>query len=62
MIPMRLYVKVSGTLFALLALVHVARMLMENMALARDPFYLAITALAAGLSVWAFASLRAGRE
>ena len=56
---MRLYVKVSGALFALMALVHVARIFMENMALARDPAYLAMTALAAGLSVWAFASLRA---
>ena len=55
---MRLYVKVSGTLFALLAVAHMARIFGENMALARDPWYLAITALAAALSVWAFASLR----
>ncbi len=55
---MRLYVKVSGTLFAVLAIVHVARIVVENMALARDPAYLALTALAAALSAWAFASLR----
>jgi hypothetical protein len=55
---MRLYVQVTGLLFALLVAAHLARMFTENMALAKDPWYLGITAFAAAMAIWAFVALR----
>ena len=55
---MRLYVQVTGLLFALLVAAHIARMVTENMALAKDPWYLGITAFAAAMVIWAFVALR----
>ena len=55
---MRAYVATTGVLFALLAVLHVWRAFAESATLAQDPWYLAITVLAAGLSVWAMAVLR----
>ena len=55
---MRLYVQVTGVLFTLLVAAHLARMFTENVALAKDPWYLAITAFAAAMAIWAFATLR----
>jgi len=54
----RLYVQVTGVLFALLVAAHLVRMFTENMALAKDPWYQGITAFAAAMTVWAFATLR----
>lgn len=59
---MRLYVIVTGVLFALLAIAHVARMITEDPGLASDPIYLLITACAAGLSVWSGWLLRRSRS
>ena len=58
---MRLYVAVTGVLFALIVVAHVARMVMENAKLASDPVYLLMTALCAGLSFWAWVVLRRSR-
>lgn len=58
---MRSYVAVTGILFALLVVAHVARMVLENGSLASDPIYLAITATSAGLSLWAWLALRRSR-
>jgi hypothetical protein len=55
---MRTYVITSGTIFALLVLAHVARMIAESVALARDPSYVIITLAAAAMSIWAFSTLR----
>jgi hypothetical protein len=54
----RLYVQVTGLLFALLVAAHIARMATENMVLAKDPLYVGITVFAAAMAVWAFATLR----
>jgi hypothetical protein len=54
---MRIYVMITGGLFALLTLVHVWR-LVEERNLATDPFFILITLLAAGLGVWALSLLR----
>ena len=55
---MRVYVMITGTLFGLVALVHVWRMIEESRSLATDPWFLLITLVAAGLSVWAWWLLR----
>ncbi len=54
---MKKYVAATGVLFALLALVHVWR-LFEEPHLARDPFFVGMTLLAAGLSVWSWRAAR----
>lgn len=58
---MRLYVIVTGIIFALVVIAHVARMITEDASLASDPIYLLITACAAGLSVWSGLVLRRPR-
>lgn len=57
---MKLYVQVTGILFALLTVAHVWRMIEERQ-LATDPWYLGITAAAALLSLWAWRVLRRSR-
>jgi hypothetical protein len=54
---MRVYVMITGVLFALLTIVHVWR-LIEERNLAGDPFFILITLLAAGLGAWALSLLR----
>lgn len=51
---MKTYLLVTAIAFALLALMHVWRVVEESTALARDPWFVLITVLSAGLSVWAF--------
>ncbi len=51
---MKLYVTTTGIIFGLLTLAHLWRIGWENHALATDPFFVTITAIAAGLCVWAF--------
>ena len=51
---MRTYVLTTGTVFGLLALIHLWRVIQEGSHLATDPWFLIITLIAAGLSVWAF--------
>ena len=48
----------TGALFGLLTLAHVWRMIEESPQLAKDPFYILITVVAAVLSVWAWRLLR----
>jgi hypothetical protein len=55
---MRTYVITTGTIFGLLALAHVLRILTESRALATDPWYMLITVLTAVLCVWAWRVLR----
>ncbi len=51
---MKAYLATSGALFGLLALVHVWRVAEEGSGPATNPWFVAITLVAAGLSVWAF--------
>jgi hypothetical protein len=55
---MRAYLVTTGLIFALIVVAHIARILGESAELARDPAYLALTLLAAGLSGWAGFLLR----
>jgi uncharacterized membrane protein len=51
---MRAYLLTTGILFGLLALVHVWRVIQERNSLAKDPWFLIITIVAAAFSFWAF--------
>ena len=59
---MRLYVMVTGIIFALVVIAHVARMITEDASLATNPIYLLITVCTAGLSVWSWLVLRRSRS
>ena len=55
---MKGYIVTSGVIFALLALSHVARLVLESWRLTREPEYVAITAAAAAMAVWAYRAYR----
>jgi hypothetical protein len=55
---MRAYVVTTGIIFALLVAAHVLRVAEEGFQLAQNPGFVLITALAAGLSLWAWRLLR----
>jgi hypothetical protein len=52
------YLLTTGTIFGLVVLAHVWRVIEEGVRLARDPWFVALTALSAGLCLWAFRLLR----
>ena len=55
---MKAYVIATGAVFALLTLAHLWRIIWEKPELVRDPLFLAITAMATVLAVWAGVVLR----
>ena len=55
---MRAYLITTGVLFALVAIAHVWRVIVESSALATDPWFVLLTILAVGMSAWAFGLLR----
>ena len=55
---MRAYLITTGTLFALIAVAHVWRVVAESRALATDPWFVALTVLSLVLSGWALRLLR----
>jgi hypothetical protein len=55
---MKAYLVTTATLFALIAVLHLWRVFEERSSLARDPWFLIITVVAAALSAWAFSLLR----
>jgi hypothetical protein len=57
---MRAYIATTGLVFALLVLAHVWRLLAEGIYVARDPWLVGSTVLAAALAIWAWRLLRAG--
>ena len=50
---MKAYIVTTGTLFGLIVVAHVLRIVAEPQ-LATDPWYILLTAAAAGMSVWAW--------
>lgn len=54
---MKAYLTTTGTLFGLLAVAHVWRMVVEPQK-GTDPWYIVITLVAAALSVWAWRLVR----
>jgi len=59
---MKAYVLTTGTLFGVLTLAHILRMITENRRLATDPWYILITVIAAALCLWACLLLRPKRS
>jgi hypothetical protein len=55
---MKAYVLTSGSIFGLLVLAHVLRVIVEGPALARDPFFVIATIVAGALCIWAVRLLR----
>jgi hypothetical protein len=55
---MKAYIITTGTIFGLITLAHLWRAIAAEPAVANDPFFLALTALAAGLCIWAVGLLR----
>jgi hypothetical protein len=52
------YLVTTGAVFSLITVAHIWRMIAEGSHLAADPAYLLLTAVAAGLGVWAWLLLR----
>jgi hypothetical protein len=60
---MKTYLVVSGTLFGLVVIAHVLRLVQEGTAPIAEPIFVISTLICACLCVWAFALLRtAGRR
>jgi hypothetical protein len=51
---MKTYVVTSGTIFGLLTLAHIARIVRETSLLMQEPAYMLITVAAAAMTVWAW--------
>ena len=51
---MKTFLLTTGTIFGLLTLAHLWRIFGENASLAKDPWFMLITVIAAAMSVWAF--------
>ncbi len=50
---MKAYLITTGVIFGLITLAHLLRMVMEGMQLVREPVYILLTVVAAGLCLWA---------
>lgn len=59
---MRPYLLVTGVVFGLIVVLHVWRIFAESRTLLRDPGFLALTCVAAVLSIWAFALARRAKR
>jgi hypothetical protein len=51
---MKAYLSTTGTLFGLITVAHIWRVIAESASLARDPWYILLTAIAAAFCAWAF--------
>ncbi|HTJ23952.1 MAG TPA: hypothetical protein VL383_16220 [Gemmatimonadaceae bacterium] len=59
---MRPYLLVTSIVFGLVTVAHIWRMVGESAALAKDPWFLALTVVAAGLSIWSAVLFRRARH
>jgi hypothetical protein len=55
---MKAYLITTGILFGLLTGAHIWRAIAEGPQMAKDPFFILLTVLAASLSIWAWRLLR----
>jgi hypothetical protein len=51
---MKAFLITSGTVFGLVVLAHIARAFTEGPGVAKDPVFILLTILAAGLSAWSW--------
>jgi hypothetical protein len=49
---MKAYLVTTGTVFGLITIAHISRIVAENPHLALEPWYILLTLVAAGLCVW----------
>ena len=56
---MKAYLLTTGIAFALIVAAHVWRVIAESSSLARDPGFIVLTLIAAGMAGWAFYLVRA---
>jgi hypothetical protein len=59
---MKAYIMTTGTVFGLITLAHLLRVVEEGPRLASDPFFVLLTVLSAALSLWAWRVLRLTRS
>jgi hypothetical protein len=55
---MKAYLLTSGTIFMLIVVAHVLRVVSHEAEMMRDPFFILTTLFAGALAVWAFRLLR----
>lgn len=55
---MKAYLITTSTIFGLITLAHIWRAIDAEPAVAKDPFFILLTALATGLCIWAVSLLR----
>lgn len=55
---MKAYLMTTGVVFGLITLAHIVRIVMEGPHLLKEPLYIVLTLVAAGLSAWAWRLLR----
>lgn len=58
---MKLYLIITGIIFALITIAHIVRMVVEPHVLT-EPVYLLLTLVSAALAIWAVLLLRRPRE
>jgi len=51
---MKAYLITTGIIFGLITGAHVLRVFAEGVGMVKDPFFILLTALAAGMCVWAW--------
>lgn len=51
---MKAFLVTTGIIFALITLAHIWRVMAEGPRLAKEPVFIALTLLAAGMSAWAW--------
>lgn len=59
---MKAYVMTTGTLFGLLTVAHLLRIIQEGRHLATDPLFILSTVAAGSLGVWAWRLLRSSTQ
>lgn len=55
---MKAYVITTGAIFAAITIAHILRIVQEGSRLFTEPFYVLLTLIAAGFSLWAFRLVR----
>ena len=55
---MKAYLIITGTIFGLITAAHIWRIFVESALLAREPWFMLLTILAAAMCVWAVRLLR----
>ncbi len=55
---MKAYITVTGLIFGVLTLAHIARIFAEGARIAAEPWFILVTAMAAALCLWACVLMR----